>query len=200
MDLASLQGQGWKYDWEAVPDHLKERVRDGVFRYWGSLLTFSLLQHVRLFPQIRSAKELVIAALTDKFLVSPAIILPGDLLPAVANATSLRVFHQSGSAAANTTSLRLTYAGKISDQAVATFVQDLVNLDHLNLKGCTSVGERTVNALLKRCQKLRRINPKGTKVNEEAAKQLLDQYGHQLESFKVDQVHFSVRFLAMPSS
>jgi hypothetical protein len=44
-----LRGRGgsWSVLWEGTPDHLKEPVRDSVFRWWGSYLTIQVLRTVR---------------------------------------------------------------------------------------------------------------------------------------------------------
>lgn len=39
-------GQRWKAAWGGVPDHLKLRVRDAIFRWWGGHINLSMLQQV----------------------------------------------------------------------------------------------------------------------------------------------------------
>lgn len=48
--FANMKGFGryWKYDWEVVPDHLREGVRDAVFRLWGRMLSLDIVRVVSL--------------------------------------------------------------------------------------------------------------------------------------------------------
>lgn len=40
-------GKGWwEVEWELVPDHLKAKVRDGVFRRYGSVLKLDMIRDV----------------------------------------------------------------------------------------------------------------------------------------------------------
>ena len=39
-------GKRWKIAWEGIPDHLKVGLRDGIFKWWGSYVTLSMLQEV----------------------------------------------------------------------------------------------------------------------------------------------------------
>ena len=46
VDAGAGSGVYWKESWMWVPDHLKEGVRDAVFRYWGGYLTPEVIQEV----------------------------------------------------------------------------------------------------------------------------------------------------------
>jgi hypothetical protein len=54
-----LKGRGgsWSVLWAGTPDHLKEPVRDSVFRWWGSYLTIQVLRTVRPHRSSRAAKR-----------------------------------------------------------------------------------------------------------------------------------------------
>jgi hypothetical protein len=94
--------------------------------------------------------------------------------------------------AGSITTLSLKHAGKASDVSIAAMIYHLPNLEVINLKGCSLAGSQVVETVIKRCKKLRRINLKLTQVKEEDVKLLLDEFGHQLEGFKVDVVVFKV--------
>lgn len=89
--------------------------------------------------------------------------------------------------------LILTHSPTSSDVGIAGLIYHLPNLEAINLKGCTSVAEKTVKTILNRCAGLRKINLKGTKIVERGVKDLLGTFGGQLESFKIDNVTFDVR-------
>jgi hypothetical protein len=86
----------------------------------------------------------------------------------------------------------------MTDAAVAGLVSVLPNLELINLKGCSLVAGKTVDALVKRCPKLKGFNLKQTKIREAELKLLLDAFGTQLERLKVDGVTSrSVRLLSL---
>jgi hypothetical protein len=88
--------------------------------------------------------------------------------------------------------LSLKHAGKASDVSIAAMIYHLPNLEVINLKGCSLAGPKVVETVIKRCKKLRRINLKFTQVKEKDVKLLLDEFGDQLEVFKVNMVIFEV--------
>ncbi|GFZ45033.1 hypothetical protein JCM24511_02759 [Saitozyma sp. JCM 24511] len=166
-----LKGRGgsWSVLWEGTPDHLKEPVRDSVFRWWGSYLTIQVLRTFENPPHLR---------------------LPGDILPAIASVQQLKPLVPPSDTAESFTSLTLTHAAKAPDVAIAGLIHFLPNLEVINLKGCTLAGKRVVEIIVKRCRRLRRINLKGTAIGEDDLRSLLDEFGQQLEGLKVDNVRF----------
>ncbi|RXK40054.1 hypothetical protein M231_02694 [Tremella mesenterica] len=173
-------GREWREKWQFVPDHLKYRVRDGVFSRWGHLLTIAMIH--------------------DVFLVPPEIYLPAGELPAIAETKHLKPLFPSEETRNWYTSLVLTHAAKPSDVSVAGLIHHLPELQTINLKGCSLVETKTVETILKRSVKLRKINLKGTKVGERHVKALLETFGDQMETFKVDKVIFNNPNETFPSS
>ncbi|WVR06479.1 hypothetical protein IAU60_003510 [Kwoniella sp. DSM 27419] len=173
-------GQGFKIAWNEVPDHLKEGVRDQVFRWWGGYLTLKII--------------------SETFLIPPHLYLPGELLPAIASTDRLKDLIPSTRRDAFT-SLTLSHASSASDVGVQALIHHLPNLERINLKGCTAVSSKTVRTVVQRCKRLKRINLKGTKVAEADVALLLGMFHDQLEGFKVDNVAFedlSATFASAP--
>ncbi|XAO21498.1 hypothetical protein I312_100249 [Cryptococcus bacillisporus CA1280] len=160
----------WKEWWERVPPRLQEMVRDGVFKKWGATLSIPVIHELFIIPGV--------------------LCLPGDLLPAIAQAPRLKPLIPPTQISPLLTALILTHSHASSDVAVAGLIYHLPNLEVINLKGCTSVAGKTVKTILNRCNGLRKINLKGTKVVERGVKDLLGNFGGQLESFKIDTVTF----------
>lgn len=179
-------GRYWKYDWEVVPDHLKEGVRDAVFRMWGRMLSFDIVRvvsYVHLMSLTGRAKA-------SQMSTPPHLYLPGDLLPALAEAKHMFGAQPQESAAARLyTSLTLTHAAKAPDAAIAKLIRSLPQLEAVNLKGCAMAGAQTIKAVLQ-LREVKQLNLKGTAVKEEHVKELLDAFGSTLDKFKIDNVLF----------
>lgn len=122
------------------------------------------------------------------FIIAPHLDFPGDLVPALATATTPKALHPPKHIAGSITSLRLRHCPQMTDAAVSGLISVLPNLELLNLKGCSLVAGKTVDALVKRCPKLKGFNLKQTKIREAELKLLLDAFGGQLERLKVDGV------------
>ncbi|ORY30530.1 hypothetical protein BCR39DRAFT_528583 [Naematelia encephala] len=164
------RGEWWKAGWDGLPDHLKIGVRDAVFRLWGGYLTIDMISHLFIFP--------------------PGIYLPTALLTSIQNIEGLKPLHPARTISSSFTSLYFTHSSRASDIALAGMVWWMPNLENVNLKGCSLAGPEVVEALIKQCPRLKKINLRGTKVGEKEIKGLLDAFGKQLEGFKVDQVIF----------
>ncbi|OWZ78214.1 hypothetical protein C365_03007 [Cryptococcus neoformans Bt85] len=162
--------QWWKEWWERVPPRLQEMVRDNIFKKWGGMLSIPIIQELSIIPGV--------------------LFLPGDLLPAVAQATRLKPLIPPTHISSLMRTLILTHSPTSSDVAIAGLIYHLPNLEVINLKGCTSVAEKTVKTILNRCIGLKKINLKGTKIVESGVKDLLGTFGGQLEGFKIDNVTF----------
>lgn len=124
------------------------------------------------------------------FISPPEVILPGNLLPVVATAERLIPYRPK--TGTSYTKLSLKHAPKASDVAIAGLIHSMPNLEEINLKGCTLAGARTVDIICKKCKSLKRLNVKGTNVNEQGMREILDLYGKQLEVFKIDRVLIEV--------
>ncbi|KAK4685197.1 hypothetical protein P7C73_g4959, partial [Tremellales sp. Uapishka_1] len=159
------QGSTWKAMWNAVPDHLRRDIRDGIFRIWGGVLTESMVK--------------------EMFVILPDLILPGDRLPFLSKIKLLKPLHPSD--ADGITNLILTHGRSLTDMAIAGLVYKLTQLESINLKGCR-VGRQTVDAIITRCPNTKRINLKGTGVMEIHIQKLLAKFGEQLTGFKIDDV------------
>ena len=87
------------------------------------------------------------------------------------------------------TTLKIQHCPQYSDAAFADMVRMMPQLQTVNLKGCTLVGEQTVKAVIK-LEGLRSVNLKGTRVTEGDVRELLGKKGGGLVVFKVDNVVF----------
>ncbi|KAL7423048.1 hypothetical protein Q5752_002347 [Cryptotrichosporon argae] len=159
----------WRAAWAGVPPHLQAGVRDGVFKWHADVLTAAIVR--------------------DAFIVPPHFYLPGALLPFLSSLDKLKPLHPPDYSVI--TSLTVTYLDKAPDIALAGTVGHMPNLEAVNLKCCSLAGKLTVKTLVQRCKKVKRINLKGTKVQEKDVVSLLDTYGQQFETFKVDGVKFT---------
>lgn len=45
-ESGGTNGTYWKREWGQLPDHLKARVRDGIYKKWGSFLTIEIIKDV----------------------------------------------------------------------------------------------------------------------------------------------------------
>ncbi|KAK6908034.1 hypothetical protein I203_102035 [Kwoniella mangroviensis CBS 8507] len=163
-------GAEFKAAWGFLPNHLKEGIRDSVFRYWGGFLTVKILAEV--------------------FLIPPHLYIPGELLPSISSAEHVKSLIPSPEQREQFTSLSLKHASKASDLGISAIIYNLPNLESINLKGCSLAGEKTIKQILGRCSGLKGLNMKGTKITEGEVKNLLDRFGKRLEVFKVDSVFF----------
>nr|XP_031864346.1 uncharacterized protein CI109_000259 [Kwoniella shandongensis]KAA5531418.1 hypothetical protein CI109_000259 [Kwoniella shandongensis] len=163
-------GKGWREAWLYLPDHLKEGVRDRIFRWWGGYLTLQLIHEL--------------------FSIPPRLILPGELLPSISKADYLKTLIPTSSSQSHYTHLILTHASSATDIGLAGLIYHLPDLEVINLKGCTLAGSRTVQTIMERCGSLKRVNLKGTKVGEKEVGALLRKFGKQLEGLKVDDIVF----------
>ncbi|UOH80762.1 hypothetical protein LQV05_003419 [Cryptococcus neoformans] len=145
--------QWWKEWWERVPPRLQGMVRDNIFKKWGGMLSIPIIQELSIIPGV--------------------LFLPGDLLPAVAQATRLKPLIPPTHISLLMRTLILTHSPTSSDVAIAGLIYHLPNLEVINLKGCTSVAEKTVKTIL-----------------NSGVKDLLGTFGGQLEGFKIDNVTF----------
>ena len=123
----------------------------------------------------------------------PTIFLPGNILVAVAQTQMLKPFRPPRNLD-QYTSLVLTHAPLATDVAIAGLIAVLPHLQTVNLKGCKLAGRRTVDAMIKFCPQLKRINLKSTEVDAEDVKKLFRRFGLDLQGFKVDKVKFDVSF------
>jgi len=117
--------------------------------------------------------------------------LPGHLLAGIATTTHLKPLHPPNHHDSYT-SLSLQYLDKTTDIAIAGMIHYLPNLENINLKGCSLAGEQVVKTILKRCENLKRINIKGTKISEGNVRSLLEEFGEQLTGFKMNFVSIQV--------
>ena len=85
--------------------------------------------------------------------------------------------------------LKIQHCAAYSDAAVAEMIRVMPHLQVVNLKGCTLVKDRTVAAICK-LEAVRRVNLKGTRVDEGDVGVLMEALGQRLEGFKVDGVVF----------
>ncbi|CAD6566349.1 MAG: hypothetical protein TREMPRED_002493 [Tremellales sp. Tagirdzhanova-0007] len=157
-------GKRWKIAWERIPEHLKAGLRDGIFKWWGSYVTPMMLQ--------------------DIFFLPPSVYLPGDLLPYISTAQRIKPLIPNEGLVPPITTLVLTDAKAASDVVIASLIRDTLQV--INLKGCTLVGTKTMDAIITRCTKLRIVNLKGTQVKERDLQLLLLALGGQLQRLKVD--------------
>lgn len=141
-----------------------------------------------------SSRYIAIVVLIQKqqFLLAPSLHLPGALLSCVAGIDRLKPLIPPPAILPFITTLILTHAPKASDVSIASMIWDIPTLEVLNFKGCSLAGSKTVDAVIKRCPRLRRVNLKGTNVNENDLQMLLVSYGQQLEGLKVDKIYFEV--------
>ncbi|ODO10010.1 hypothetical protein I350_02234 [Cryptococcus amylolentus CBS 6273] len=161
----------WRTEWAEIPGHLKEMVRDGIYKKWGGILSLQLLQEL--------------------FSIPPTLYLPGDLLPAIAQASRLKPLIPPTISSNLFTSLILINSPTSTDVGLAGLIHHLPSIEIVNLKGCALAGEKTVKTIVSRCPGVKRLNLKGTKVSEKDVAQLLAKFGQQLEGFKVDNVIFN---------
>ncbi|WVW84841.1 hypothetical protein I302_106876 [Kwoniella bestiolae CBS 10118] len=166
----SPDGAELKGAWRFLPGHLKEGVREGVFRYWGGMLSVKIISEI--------------------FLVPPHLYLPGELLPSISSAEHVKSLIPSPEIRDQFTALTLKHASKASDLGISAIIYNLPCLESINLKGCTLAGEKMIKRILERCENVKKINMKGTKITEMGVKGLLDKYGERLEVFKVDDIPF----------
>ncbi|WVQ73244.1 hypothetical protein IAR50_002812 [Cryptococcus sp. DSM 104548] len=161
----------WKAEWAEIPGHLKEMVRDGIYRRWGGIISLQLIHEL--------------------FSIPPTLYLPGDFLPAISQASRLKSLIPPKISARLFTSLILTNSPTSTDVGLAGLIHHLPSLEVINLKSCSLAGEKTVKSVVSRCPGVKRLNLKGTKVSEKDVADLLFTFGQQLEGFKVDNVIFS---------
>ncbi|TYJ58597.1 hypothetical protein B9479_000808 [Cryptococcus floricola] len=161
----------WRAEWAEIPGHLKEMVRDGIYKRWGGILSLQLLREL--------------------FSIPPTLYLPGDLLPAIAQASRLKPLIPPTISSNLFTSLILINSLTSTDVGLAGLIHHLPSIEIVNLKGCALAGEKTVKTIVSRCPGVKRLNLKGTKVSEKDVAQLLAKFGQQLEGFKVDNVIFN---------
>ncbi|WWC88536.1 uncharacterized protein L201_003447 [Kwoniella dendrophila CBS 6074] len=164
-------GKEFRLAWEYLPNHLKEGIRDNVYKLWGSYLTVKIISEVFVFP--------------------PHLYLPGELLPSISTTDYIKTLIPSEKTRSFFTSLTLKHASKGSDLGISALIYNLPNLDTINLKGCElASGNKTIKVILDRITGLKSINLKGTKIVEQDVKDLLDKFGKRLEVFKVDNISF----------
>ncbi|ODO05171.1 hypothetical protein L198_01859 [Cryptococcus wingfieldii CBS 7118] len=161
----------WRTEWAEIPGHLKEMVRDGIYKRWGAILSLQLLREL--------------------FSIPPTLYLPGDLLPAIAQASRLKPLIPPTISSNLFMSLILINSLTSTDVGLAGLIHHLPSIEIVNLKGCALAGEKTVKTIVSRCPGVKRLNLKGTKVSEKDVAQLLATFGQQLEGFKVDNVIFN---------
>ncbi|KAL7417586.1 hypothetical protein BDY24DRAFT_411557 [Mrakia frigida] len=129
-----------------MPDHLKERLWEGVI--------------------VRSGSGLVSAeVIASSFVGSSRIVLPGDSLPSLANLKrllSLRLPPYPN----RVTHLEISGIPEISDTAVAQAIRQCVGLRSLVLRGTTKVGEKSLKAIIdgKHDSSLKNLNLSSTSV------------------------------------
>lgn len=119
-------------------------------------------------------------------MISPELHYPGDLIPALSTASSIKTLHPPADMASSITSLNLRHCPQMTDAAIASLIHHLPNLEYLNLKECTLAGSQTAKTIMKRCANIRGLNLKGTKIGEVDLTALLGKYGDRLERLKVD--------------
>lgn len=122
----------------------------------------------------------------------PYMHLPGQRLPTITSAERLIPYRAKPDDAERYTRLTLRHAEKATDTAIAGLIHSMPQLEEINLKGCSLAGQRTVEIICKRCKGIKKLNLKGTSVNEEQMRELLDTFGTQLEVFKIDRVVIEV--------
>ena len=119
----------------------------------------------------------------------PEVYLPCDQLPSLSNIQRLKAVWPTDPG--EYTELTIKNGSAVLDIALANLIHLMPRLQVINLKGCSLAGSRTVEQILKLTD-VKKVNLKGTKVDEGGVKAILERFGQQLEAFKVDNVVIEV--------
>lgn len=161
--------------WEAVPEHLKDYIRNATRRLYASAETIS---HKQIQP----------VALVKILISQHMDVLDLDDFSGVTNAF-IRTVH-SRVAPHNLTYISLVNGQGLNSKAVASLLKGCVNLLYLNLKGCIALNNDTLpEKVVQQFTKLKYINVSYTQIGGKALV-LVYSYSPELETLKLAGCNF----------
>jgi Leucine-rich repeat (LRR) protein len=161
--------------WEAVPEHLKDYIRNATRRLYAS-------------GDSVSHKQIQPVALVKIFISPDMGVLDLDEFSGVTNAF-LRTVH-SRVDPQNLTYISLVNGQNLNSKAVASLLKDCVNLSYLNLKGCIALKNDSLpEKIVQQLTKLKYINVSYTQIGGKALA-LVYEHCRELETLKLAGCNF----------